>query len=120
LRFLDIAVAAVIGLVSTTAIVAWSPTPYASTSHSYQVEIGLRDLLVKIVEDEGVVGIQRSSFSEICSIAARYTNSSVTVSAEMGGNDCVAGPPSGSIGSTLEIPLYTGQVILEAWETEGP
>jgi hypothetical protein len=120
LRFLDIAVAAIIGLISTTAIVIWSPTPYASASHDYQVEIGLRDLLVEIVENTGVYGMQRSSFSEICSIVARYSNSSVTVSAEMGGNDCVAGPQTGSIGSMLTVPLFTGQVILQAWEREGP
>ena len=120
MRILDISTAALAGLVTMAAIFAWSPAPYETAAHRYVVEMALRGILANVIMEKGLAWLQESSLASICGALASYSNATVTISAAIGSSDCFAGPPLGSVSSTFVLPLSTGQVTLEAWESTGP
>jgi hypothetical protein len=119
MKILDISAAALVGVLTTAAIVGWSPVPYEAAAHGYRQDVALRNLLAHFLSEHGLVWLQQSTFIELCRSLGASGNSTVTLSALRGSASCVAGPPTGSAAVSLEVPLPTGQVTLEAWESGG-
>ena len=120
MKIMDVSAAALVGIVSMATIFAWSPGPYELAAQQYGKEAALRDILARVVSDEGLPWLQQSSLSSLCSVLASYDNSSVTVSVTIGNTSCVAGPPAGFIEAGITIQLYDGSVTLRAWESAAP
>ncbi len=119
MKILDVSTAAVVGIISMAAVIAWSPTPYAAASRVYSRELQLRDSLREIVLDRGLVWIQDASISSVCGWLSALSNSTVTFSASDSGVVCAIGPPPGYIYANLTAPFPTRTVVFEAWSDAG-
>jgi hypothetical protein len=120
MRTLDIVAAALIAIASLSAIAYMDPVPYRVASMTYAREAGLRQLLLKVAERQGVKWFRTGSEQQICLGVASFSNSSVAVTAVVDGRSCRAAPPPGFISANLTLPLEGRPVTLQAWSSEGP
>jgi len=120
LRLVDLSTAVLVGLLSASTLMTWSPAPYQAASQDFDRQAGLSDLLVQIINAGGLVWIQGSSFASVCARLSSYSNSSVTVSATEGASSCLPEPSRDYVQSTLALPFPSGQVTLIDWEGVGP
>jgi hypothetical protein len=119
MRFLDLAAAGLVGVISVSLIASMDPLPFDAASRSYSEEAALRGLLLKIVDAVGVPWIRTASEPQVCSAVAMYSNASVTVSATVAGRRCRSPPPPGAPFSSLTLPFTADEVTLEAWTGAG-
>ena len=115
MRFLDLAIAALIGTSAIAGIAAFSPKQADVASSSLATESQLRDELLTILQREGVTWLIQSSPQEICGRLRELSNSSVTFSGAIGPYACSPSPPSGSPVATLVFYLIPYRFVLEAW-----
>jgi hypothetical protein len=120
MRFLDLASAALVGVISISLIASMDPLPFDLASKGYAEETALRGLLLRIVNDRGIPWLRSASAQQICVAVGMYSNSSVTVSATVAGSGCRALPPAGAPFSSLTLPFSSGRVTLESWTGTGP
>jgi hypothetical protein len=115
MKFLDIAVAALIGVSTITGIVAWSPQSGDSMSRQTATETQLRDALLAFLSERGILWLILSSPSAACVGFQGLSNSSVSVSASFGSYTCGLRPGGASGVATLSMRLGTVEVVLKAW-----
>lgn len=116
MRYIDIAVAALIGLAAITGEFALSPWPADAMSVSLASRSGLRDSLLTIVELKGTTWLLISSFSQMCDYLDQLSNSTVTFTATIGSQPCANQPGPGYMVAVLDFPLKPRPVELEAWQ----
>jgi len=119
MRFLDIAAAALVGVVSISLMAYMDPLPFNSASGQYYQEAALRGLLLEIVGSEGLPALRGASQQRICSVAEAYSNESVIASAVVAGRSCGALPPAGTAIASLALPFTSDRVTIEAWPSAG-
>ena len=119
MRFLDLAAAALVGVISISLMAYMDPLPYGMASRRYAEEAALRALLLKVAYAEGLPWLRSASAQQICSAVSAYSNATVTVSAVVAGSSCLIPPPTGSVSATLNLPFAPGGVTIEAWESAG-
>jgi len=120
MRYLDLAVAALIGASTVTGIVAWTPHAGDGASDSAKLKSQLRDELLALLQQKGTVWLIRSPPGDICAYLGSISNSSVTFSASIGSNICGPPPPEGALEASLTVNLIPYQVVLEAWPDVQP
>ena len=114
LRYIDLAVAAMIGASAISGLVVWSPRSGDSVSQTVMLQLELRDRLLGYLQQRGVVWFLHSPQAMICSALAKSSNSSVVMSALIGGEAC-SPQPEGEPMATLTLRFITIEVTLEAW-----
>lgn len=119
MRFIDLAVAALIGTSSIAGILAMSPGVGDSNTQSLRAKIALREGLLTFVSSKGIVAITQETFSLLCAQLRTYSNSTVSYGASSGAGSCSAPPPPTSIEVSMPVELGAAKVTLEAWRT-GP
>jgi hypothetical protein len=117
LRFVDIAVAALIGTSAFTGMVVWSPQQGDNASNQSLLQAQLRDALLKLIQDRGFAWLIQTPPQEICAALAGMSNSSVGFDAVLGQYSCFAPPRSPS--ASLAFRLLPMEVTLEVWSTAG-
>jgi len=120
MRYVDLAVAALIGASSVTGIIAWTPRVGDGASDSARVTSQLRDELLARLEQKGTVWLISSSPDEICAYLNGISNSSVTFSASIGSHLCGPIPSEGVALASLTLVLIPYRVVLEAWPDAQP
>ena len=120
MRYVDLAVAAMIGASTITGIVVWTPRVNDGVSDSARVASQLRDELLARLEQKGTVWLISSSPDEICAYLRGISNSSFTFSASIGSHLCGPLPPEGVTMANLTLSLIPYRVILEAWPDAQP
>lgn len=115
MRYLDLAVAALIGTSAIAGIAAFSPRQGDVASGGLAMKSELRDGLLTILQREGVTWLIQSSPNAACAYLESLSNSSVTFSGMIGPHRCGPSPPGGSPVATLGFYLTPNQVVLEAW-----
>jgi hypothetical protein len=115
MRYLDLAVAALIGMSAIAGIVTWTPGPGDLTSSNMMLESALRDGLLALLQQRGTFWLIASSPYQICSYLQGLSNSSVTYSASLGPYQCNPPPPVASTEASLILGLAPYRVVLEAW-----
>ena len=115
MRFLDVAAAALVGVVSISLIAWMDPLQFDSASAQYDQESALRASLLKVVAREGLPALRSATPEEVCSFVEAYSNDSVVVSAVAAGRGCGPLPPPGATTASLTLPFETEKVTLEAW-----
>ncbi|MDV3277421.1 MAG: hypothetical protein LYZ69_03010 [Nitrososphaerales archaeon] len=120
MRFVDVSVAAIIGMTALASLVAWNPYSFEEGSRLYLREASLQDYMTTIVAAEGVPWFQHASFSSICNRLSQYSNSTVEVSAVVDGLACSTPPPRGAPSANLTIDVGSARVLLQAWQVAGP
>lgn len=119
MRYVDIAIAVLIGTSAITGIVAWTPRSGDIASQHTLMRTLLRDSLLAYLQHRGVVWLMRSSPQELCADLSGISNSSVTFSATSGSFSCGSPPLGVAALSTLTLQLTSYQVTLEAWSNAG-
>ncbi len=114
MRWLDIALAAMIGVSAISGIVAWNPRVADAGSHRLMLENRLRDRLVSYLEYRGLPWIQESSPVAICADLESLSNS-IALSATIDSFSCGPSPPKGATIMTLTLQLDVRDVTLQAW-----
>jgi hypothetical protein len=115
MRYLDLAVATLIGTSAIAGIAAFSPRHADVASGGLAMESQLRDGLLAILQHEGVTWLIQSSPQVVCAHLQELSNLSVSFSGMIGPYGCGPSPPSGSPVATLAFYLMPYQVVLEAW-----
>jgi len=115
MRFVDLAIAALIGISSIAGLVAFSPRQGDDASNSLAVETQLRDELVSVLQQKGIVWFMQSSPTASCEYLRGLSNSSVSFSGAIGPYSCGPPPPPGVPLAELNVTLTPYQVSLEAW-----
>ncbi len=116
LRYLDIAVAGLIGMSAISGIAVWSPKSGDAGSRELMMQSELRDHIVSYLQQKGVLWLLRSSPEVVCSGLSNASNSSLTFAAKVGSVSC-GSPPTGTVFATLPVELGPTEVVLEAWST---
>ncbi|HME19206.1 MAG TPA: hypothetical protein VKF15_05705 [Nitrososphaerales archaeon] len=119
MRVLDLAAAALVGVISVSLIASMDPVPFDAASRGYAEEIALRGLLLRIVEEQGIPWLRSASAQQVCAAVGLYSNSSVTVSAAIAGAACRPPPREGTPFSSLTLPFAPSKVTLESWTSAG-
>jgi len=115
MRYLDLAIATLIGTSAIAGVVAFSPRQGDTSSSGLAIESQLRDGLLAILQREGITWLIQSSQQLVCAHLKELSNSSVTFSGVIGEYRCAASPPEGSPVATLVFHLEPYLVVLEAW-----
>ena len=115
MRYLDLAVAALIGTSAIAGIATFSPAQSDNTSSRLAMESQLRDELLTILQREGFAWLVQSTPRAVCDYLQDISNSSVTFSGVIGPYRCGPSPPTSSPVATLAFFLTPYQIVLEAW-----
>jgi hypothetical protein len=114
-RFLDIAVAVLIGTSALSGLVVWNPRPGDSASNTLAVQSELRGYLLAFLRQHGMTWFLRSPPQEVCSALSADSNATVTMSATLGPFSCSGAPPPGAVAAVLSFSLEGSGVTLTAW-----
>ena len=115
MRYVDLAVAALIGTSAITGIIAWNPRAGDQASRQLETQTRLRDLLLGILQQRGTTWFLRSPADVVCSYLARRSNSSFGLEATLGSLTCGPPPMEGSVAASLSLRLVPFEVTLVAW-----
>ena len=117
MRWLDIALAMMIGVSAISGIVNWNPRVADTGSHRLMLENRLRDGLVSYLDHRGLPWIQESSLATICADLESQSNS-IAISATINSFSCGPSPPKGATFATISLQLDAREVTLQAWSNE--
>ena len=115
MRFIDIAVAALIGSSAITGIIVWSPKAGDVAARQLGTQVRRRDGLVDLLRRGGMVSLE--SPSAACALLAEASNSTFTLYATAGASSCGSPPKEGSPSATLSFRLVSFEVVLVAWSS---
>lgn len=115
MRYLDLAVATLIGVSAFTGVVAWDPMRGDAASHQLAVQARLRDSLLATLQERGIAWFIRSSPTTICAYFASRSNRSSGVYAAFGSHSCGDPPPAGADAASIAMDLVPFKVTLVAW-----
>ncbi|MDE1852708.1 MAG: hypothetical protein KGI38_03050 [Thaumarchaeota archaeon] len=119
MRFIDVAIAALIGTSAISGLAVWSPHSPDASSQKLALQSELRDRLVAFIQERGVQWLVRSTPAEACSALAGASNSTFSVSATLGTFSCGPEPPPGRVTATISFRLAPFEVTLVAWSGAG-
>lgn len=115
MRFLDLAVAALIGTAALTGMVAWDPAPADAYSRRLHLQSALRDDLAAFVQGKGAVWLLRSPRGTVCSAVDGMSNSTVGISVTLGELTCGRPPPPGAVAAELDERLGSEKAAMVEW-----
>ncbi len=115
MRYVDLAVAALIGTSAITGIVAWDPRSGDTGSDRIAAQTQLRDGLLALLQQRGIAWFLVSPSWAVCSYLSSISNSSFGVSATLGSVSCGSPPRRGSVVASLSMRLVPFEVTLVAW-----
>jgi len=114
LRFIDLAVAALIGSSAITGIVAWNPRAGDAGAQQFASQESLRDELVEFLRHGGLAQFLQSP-SGACLRVSEASNSTFRLYATIGSATCGTPPTPGSPNATLSLKLVPFVVVLVSW-----
>lgn len=115
MRFVDLAVAALIGTSALTGFIAWNPGQGDAAAREAALRSQLRDSLLDKLQQKGTPWILQSPRPAVCSYFADMSNSSSGVYVTLGSTTCGAEPAPGAVTATISMSLLPFEVTLEAW-----
>ena len=115
MRYLDLAMATLIGTSAITGIIAWNPSTGDAYSRQAELQINLSDGLLSLLQDRGTAWFIRSPPSAVCAYLAASTNSSYRIYATVGSLTCGSPPQEGSTVAALTLAMTPLEVTLAAW-----
>lgn len=120
MRYVDIAVAALVGVAAISAFVVWTPRRGDVRANSLAARTELRDRVAGLIEAKGMAWFLATPPSEVCSYIAALSNSTVHLVATVGGDTCGSAPPPGAVVASLSFLLVRLEVTVEAWSSVAP
>lgn len=115
MRFIDLAVAAMIGASSIAGILFLNPSPAEVSTSRYVQDSQTRSDLLAMVESVGLNQIFSEPTQGLCALLQSRSNATVQFSAVTSGGGCNSDPPPGTDVISLPISFNGARVTLEAW-----
>lgn len=109
------AIAALIGLSSIAGMVAFTPRQGDAESETLALQAQIRDELVSILQEKGVMWLLLTPPAEICGFLRGLSNSSVSFSGTIGSYSCGPPLPNGVPFAELGLNLVPYEVSIEGW-----
>jgi hypothetical protein len=119
MRYVDIAVAALVGATAITGILAWSPTAGDTAASQFQEESDLRDWMLGFVQMKGMVWFMQTTADGICAATDSASNSTFHLSAQIGPVQCPSHPLDDATAAELSFELDSLKVTLISWSSAG-
>ena len=120
MRYIDIAVAALVGVSAITGVLLWTPRAGDLQASALAAKAELRDRAAGLIDAKGMGWFLGTPPSSVCSYIAGLSNSTVHLLADVGGTTCGSGPPAGAVSASLSFRLAHLQVTVEAWSSAEP
>ena len=117
MRYLDIAVAAMVGTAAMAGLSVWSPGQADAAALRLRTQAALRDSLVAFVDSKGVPWLASAPWAEVCSALSAASNSTLFMSAQAGTASCGPPPHSDATSAQISFRLASRQVNLSAWSS---
>lgn len=118
MRYIDLAVAALIGVSAITGVMAWAPAGGDATSLQIERQMQLRDYLLLFLRQHGIAWLLATPTEAVCSYLASLSNSSFGVAATFGSVSCGVPPENGSVAANVTLKLASSEVTLVAWSAD--
>ena len=115
MRFLDLALAILIGASAVTGISAWNPRAGDAAANRLGEQMQLRDFLAGMLTREGAAWLL--SPSAVCAELGQMSNSSFGVAATLGPSSCGSAPEGDPVTASLSMELAPYEVTLVAWSS---
>ena len=115
MRYVDLAVAALIGASAIAGIFAWEPATGDAGAAKLGRQVRLRDALLGVLQEHGISWILASPPDAFCAYLESRSNSTFGIAATIGGFSCGSPPPRGSVVANLSMRLVPSEVTLQAW-----
>ena len=115
MRYLDIAVALLVGTSAIAGVSAWSPGPGDAASARLLTAMTLRDGIAGFIQSKGMAWFVSTPPGEICSAALHALGPTETMSAVIGALACPGDPPALAASASLTFRVASRQVTLTAW-----
>ena len=120
MRYIDIAVATLVGVSAITGVLLWTPRGGDTQASALAAETELRDRVAGLIEAKGMVWFIGTPPSSVCSYIAGLSNSTIHLLATVGGATCGSRPAEGAVRASLSFRLVHLQVTVEAWSNAVP
>jgi hypothetical protein len=117
LRYLDIALAILIGTSAISGILVWNPRTGDEAAASSSAKTLLMNALTTFVEEKGMAWFLQSPPEELCAGLASDSNSTFEITGVVGTYRCGPQPPEGATAASLSFDLSAFEVSLEAWRS---
>lgn len=115
MRFLDIAVAALIGMSAISAMLVWNPAQGDSTARQEALRSGLRNDVLSFLEVHGVPWLYEVTPQEFCDALSSSSTPSFNLTGKLGSFTCGVVPASASAVVSITLTLPPRMVTLTAW-----
>lgn len=115
MRYLDIAVAAMVGTAALAGLSIWGPGQADGAALRFRTQTALRDSLAAFVDSKGVPWFASTPWAEVCSALSAASNSTFAMSVQAGSASCGPPAPSDATSVRLSFTLASRQVVLSAW-----
>lgn len=116
MRFLDIAVAILIGTAGVGGLIAWSPAPGDAAASSLQARSAAREFALRFIESKGVAWFVDTPPPGVCAAIGSASDSTYGLSASAGDFEC-APPPAHAEPARLTFQAMGVAVTVIAWST---
>ena len=117
MRFLDIGLAAMLGISAFAGLAVWSPRTGDRLSNQMMLQTQLRDELVSILANKGIPWLLNASAIEVCASIASAMSRPGGVLVILGTEWCGTSPPTGAVVANLTLALLPSVVRLVEWST---
>jgi len=114
MRYLDLAVATLIGMSTVTALVVLSPSPIDTAAAGQMSVIQARDELLGYLQRQGSAWLLLAPPVAVCGSLGSLSSPTVSFSAVINGHPCRV-PPTGATVVNLTLSFSSRKVVLEAW-----
>ena len=114
MRYVDLAIAALVGTSAITGVLAWSPQGSDRDASVQILEAAIRDELLANVQARGTVWILSASTASLCSEVSSLSNSTFTFGAMVDGEPC-APSAQGVVRANVTLAFFARQIVLQGW-----
>ena len=119
MRFIDIAVATLIGTSALAGLAVLSPRQNDAYSRQQLVQSELRDFMLSQIQRPGVILAIETEPQSVCQLVSTWSHPGFEFSAIINGVPCASFPPYAADVATLTIQTVPHTVVLQAWKTAG-
>lgn len=118
MRYVDLSLAALIGVSAVTGVIALAPGGGDAASLQIARQMQLRDDLLRLLQQRGTAWLLSTPPAVVCSQLASLSNSSFRMGATLGGVSCGVPPRGGSAEANITLMLGNSEVTLVAWSVD--
>ena len=115
MRFLDLAVAVLIGVSSLGILGVCTPQHAERTSAVADVRMRIDYGILGAVRRVGIVTLASSGVQYACARISSESNGTMSFSAVVDGHQCQPVPPAGAIVDSLNLTLPGRHLVIEGW-----